>query len=139
MTQEMIKRTYHGGFMPNHIIFDNNCTVKKHVKNDPDFDNVGLAMDVFHFENKHANSDEFCCAHCDPSKFPELRGEDGKAWFFNTSIAEQTNVWLGGFHSICCEMSIDKYEFFLDEMIMMGNRRTKEKLAKDNKEPTLWA
>ena len=125
--------------MPNHIIFNNNCTVKKHVKNDPDFDNVGLAVNVFHFENKYADSDEFCHAHCDPSKFPDLRGEDGKAWFFNTSIAEQTIVWLGGFHSICCEMSVDKYKFFLDEVIMMWNRRTKEKLAKDNREPTLWA
>ena len=125
--------------MPNHIIFDNNCTVKKHVKNDPDFDNVGLTLDVFHFENKHEDSDEFCHAHCDPSKFPELRGEDGKAWFLNTSIAEQTNIWLGGFHSICREMSVDKYEFFLDEMIMMQNRRTKEKLAEDNQGPTLWA
>ena len=48
------------------------------------------------------------------------------------SIAEQTNVWLGDFHSICREMSVDKYEFFLGEMIMMRNRRTKEKLAKDN-------
>jgi hypothetical protein len=124
--------------MPNHIIFDNNCTVAKHVKHDPDFANVGLAVDVFHFENKHADSDEFCRENCDPKKFPELRGQDGKAWFFNTSIAEQTNVWLGGFHSICREMSVDKYEFFLDEMIMMRNRRTREKLEKDGKEPKMW-
>jgi len=136
--QEMIKRTYHGGFMPNHIIFDNNCTVAKHVKDDPDFANVGLAVDVFHFENKHADSDLFCQENCDPKKFPELRGTDGKAWFFNTSIAEQTNVWLGGFHSICREMAVDKYEFFLDEMITMRNRRTKEKLEKDGKAPRMW-
>jgi len=124
--------------MPNHIIFNNNCTVAKHVKNDPDFANVGLAVDVFHFENKHADSDEFCQENCDPKKFPELRGKDGKAWYFNISIAEQTNVWLGGFHSICREMSVDKYEFFLDEMIMMRNRRTREKLEKDGKEPKMW-
>ncbi|KAF8957946.1 hypothetical protein BDZ97DRAFT_1669113 [Flammula alnicola] len=60
---------------------DNNCTVAKHVKNDPNFDNVGLAVDVFHFENKHADSDDFCQANCDPAKFPELRGKDGKGWF----------------------------------------------------------
>jgi len=76
----------------------------------------GLAVDVFHFENKHADSDEFCRENCDPKKFPELRGKDGKAWYFNTSIAEQTNVWLGGFHSICREMSVDKYKFFLNEI-----------------------
>jgi len=45
--QEMIKRTYRDGFMPNRIIFDNNCSVAKHVKGDLDFANVGLAVDVF--------------------------------------------------------------------------------------------
>ncbi|KAF8222056.1 hypothetical protein L208DRAFT_1324528, partial [Tricholoma matsutake] len=41
--------------------------------------------------------------------------------YFNLLIAEQTNVWLGGYHSICCKMVIDKYHFFLDEMIMRRN------------------
>jgi hypothetical protein len=60
--------------------------------------------------------------------FPELHGTDGKAWFFNSSIAEQTNVWLGGYHSILREMGSDKYDFFLDEMVMRKNRLTKAKL-----------
>jgi hypothetical protein len=41
-----------------------------------------------------------------------------KAWFFISSIAKQTNVWLGSYHSICREMLVDKYNFFLDEMIV---------------------
>ena len=90
----MIKRTYWGGFMPNHIIFNNNCSVARHVKDDPDFKNVGLAVDVFHFSNKHAETDYFCQSKCNPALFPELLGENGKGWFFNTSIAEQTYVWV---------------------------------------------
>lgn len=134
----MIKRTYRGGFMPNHIIFDNNCSVAKHVKNDPDFENVGLAVDVFHFANKHAETDTFCQSNCNPALFPELLGENGKSWFFNTSIAEQTNVWLGGFHSICREMSVDMYNFFLDEMIMMRNTATRAKLTNKGLNPCWW-
>jgi hypothetical protein len=36
-------------------------------------------------------------------------------------IAEQTNVWLGGFHSICREMQGIMYDFFVDQMILMQN------------------
>ena len=135
----MIMRTYRGGFMPNHIIFDNDCSVAKHVKDDPDFRNVGLTVDVFHFANKHAETDTFCQSNCNPALFPELLGENGKNWFFNTSIAEQTNVWLGGFHSICREMSGDMFDFFLDEMIMMRNQVTKARLTGQDLNPQLWA
>ncbi|KAF8832965.1 hypothetical protein BDN67DRAFT_862922, partial [Paxillus ammoniavirescens] len=43
-------------------------------------------------------------------------------FYFNSSIAEQTNVWFGGFHNICWEMTPTKYDFFLDEMIIRRNR-----------------
>jgi hypothetical protein len=125
--------------MPNHIIFDNNCSVAKHVKDDPDFDNVGLAVDVFHFTNKHAVTDTFCQSNCNPTLFPELLGENGRNWWFNTSIAEQTNVWLGGFHSICQEMAVDMFDFFLDEMVMMRNRATKAKLMGQGLNPLWWS
>jgi hypothetical protein len=62
--------------------------------------------------------DTFCQSHCNPAAFPELEEEQGKAWFFNSSIAEQANVWLDSYHSICHEMLVDKYNFFLDEMIV---------------------
>ncbi len=134
----MIKRTYRNGFMPNHIIFDNNCSVAKHVRNNPDFENVGLAVDVFHYSCKHSVKDTFCQQNCNPADFPKLRGVDGKGWYFNTSIAEQTNVWLGGFLAICREMTADKYDFFLDEMIIMRNRLTLDKLQKKGLEPSMW-
>lgn len=114
--------------MPNHIFFDNNCSLGKHVKNDPDFKDVGLSVDVFHFSCKHSITDEFCQRYCNPANFPELLGKDGSGWYFNSSIAEQTNVWLGGFHSILREMHVDTYNFFLDEMIIQRNQLTKTKL-----------
>lgn len=56
--QEFIKRTFRiSGQMPDHIFFDNNCSLAKHVKNDPDFSNVGLSVDVFHFSCKHSVTD----------------------------------------------------------------------------------
>jgi hypothetical protein len=137
--QEMVKRTFCiVGQMPNHIFFDNNCNLKRLVKDDPDFANVGLPVDVFHFKCKHSTSDTFCQENCNPMLFPELIGEDGTGWFFNSSIAEQTNVWLVGFHAICREMSAIKYDFFLDEMILRRNQLTKEKLEKEGKRPGNW-
>lgn len=62
--------------------------------------------------------------------FKELLGEDGKGWFFNSSIAEQTNVWLGGFHAIVREMLVDRFNFFLDQIILLRNQMTLDKLQK---------
>jgi hypothetical protein len=124
--------------MPNHIFFDNNCSMKRVVKDDPAFANIGLPVDVFHFKCKHAESDTFCQENCNPVLFPELLGEDGKGWYFNSSIAEQTNVWFGGFHSICREMLPDRYDFFLDEIILQRNRMTRDKLEKEGRGPSNW-
>lgn len=135
----MIKRTYRiSGTMPDHIFFDNNCQLAKIVQHDPDFAKVGLTVDVFHFKSKHSEEDLFCQMNCNPAAFPELKGEGDKPWYFNSSIAEQTNGWLGGYHSICREMLVDKYNFFLDEMILRRNRMTKEKLEKTGEMPSTW-
>ncbi|KAF8547820.1 hypothetical protein OG21DRAFT_1599609 [Imleria badia] len=99
---------------PDHIIFDNNCGLAHHVKMDPFFADIGLSVDVFHFKSKHSETDTFCQENCNPAAFPELLGDDGKGWFFNSSVAEQTNAWFGGYHAICREMLGDKYDFFLD-------------------------
>ena len=37
------------GKCPTTFFFDNNCSLAKHVKNDPDFKDIGLSVDVFHF------------------------------------------------------------------------------------------
>ena len=67
--------------------------------------------------------------------FPDVVGPDGKTWLFNSSIAEQTNVWLGGYHAMLREMGTVKFNFFLDEMIMRKNRMTKAKLESDGHFP----
>jgi hypothetical protein len=136
--QEMIKQTFRGDIKPDHIFYDNNCTLAKMVRNDDFFKTIGLTVDVFHFKSKHSKTDTFCSANCNPAAFPELAGEGGKGWFFNSSIAEQTNVWLGGYHAICREMSVDKYNFFLDEMICRRNSLTKQRLEKDGMDPQTW-
>ncbi|KAH6866272.1 hypothetical protein BKA70DRAFT_1243788 [Coprinopsis sp. MPI-PUGE-AT-0042] len=71
--------------MPQHLIYDNNCSFSKHIVDDPVFAETGLAVNVFHFD-----------------------WENGKGWWFNTSICEQINVWLGGFHSMVQEMYEDR-------------------------------
>jgi hypothetical protein len=106
---------------PDHIFFNSNCILAKLVKKDPFFDEIGLSVDVFHFNCKHSETNTFCQEHCNPATFPELMGEDRKGWCFNSLIAEQMNSWFGGYHSICWEMVVHKYNFFLDELIMRRN------------------
>ena len=136
--QEMIRRIFHEDIKPDHVFFDNNCTLAKMVKDDPFFTDIGLTVDVFHFKSKHSVTDDFCQEHCNPAAYPELISQDNKGWYFNSSIAEQTNVWLGGYHAICREMHVDKYTFFLDEMILRRNRMTNEKLMKEGQSPSRW-
>ncbi|KAJ7354118.1 hypothetical protein DFH08DRAFT_691424 [Mycena albidolilacea] len=126
-------------FKPEHFIYNTNCNAKQQVLARPEewswFLDVGMTVNVFHFLHKHKVGHEFCQEHCNPADHPELMGPDGRTWFFNTSIAEQTNVWLGGYHSICREMLPAKYNFFLDEMIRLRNELTVAKLAADGQNP----
>lgn len=135
--QEFLENTYAMGYGPEHIIFDNNCRLKLAAKNRHWFLQRGLSVDVFHFGCKHSVNDKFCQENCNPSAFPELLRDDG-GWYFNSSIAEQTNVWLAGYNAICREMHVDKFNFFLDEMIIRRNKLTLEKLKKDGQAPSYW-
>lgn len=139
VAQEMIKRTYRlPGTKPDHIFFDNNCSIAKAVKSDPFFQDIGLTVDVFHFKCKHSEKDRFCQENCNPAAYPELLGEGQQQWYFNSSVAEQTNSWLGGYHAICREMTVHRYNFFLDEMIRRRNLITLDKLIKGTQEPGTW-
>ena len=132
----MIKHTYRlPGTMPDHIFFDNNCTITKMVRHNPMFQNVGLRVDVFHFKCKHSEKDVFCQEHCNPVAYPELLGEGTQEWFFNSSVAEQTNAWLGGYLAICHEMEVERYNFFLNEMIRHRNIFTIAKLMQSGQQP----
>ena len=136
--QRLFKDTYPGGFVPELWTFDTNCLVAQMVAKDPFFDNISLIVDVFHFTCKHSKSHEFCQQNCNPALYPEMLKDDGKGWFFNTSIAEQNNVWLAGFNSILREMKIDRYNFFLDEMIMLRNADLLLELEAKGANPGIW-
>ncbi|KAI0358771.1 hypothetical protein OH77DRAFT_1449458 [Trametes cingulata] len=120
--------------MPNILVYDNNCGLYKHSKASGEtlHEEIGLPVDVFHWKSKHKKTDEVCSVHCNPYTYPDLRIDDKGNWFFNTSIAEQTNVWLGGYAAIVREMTSIKYDFFLDEMIKEKNRLTREKLLRND-------
>ncbi|KAK6984509.1 hypothetical protein R3P38DRAFT_2575937 [Favolaschia claudopus] len=125
------------GSLPSFCFYDSNCLLLKHLRatNDTYFDSVGLPVDVFHAANKH--DDLFCTMNNSPALFPELMDSDGK-WVFNSSAAEQANVWFGGFQSIVREMTVQSvYNFFLDEMIAIHNSFTHEKLLRENCVPHL--
>ncbi len=110
------------GAKPSFIFFDNNCLLLKHIRANKEhrFDNVGLPVDVFHAINKHSEGDEFCQQYCNPYAFPEL-WNDKYEWVFNSSAAEQANVWFGKFLPVVREMGEIRYNFFLDEMIAIYN------------------
>ncbi|KAJ7125515.1 hypothetical protein C8R43DRAFT_1090555 [Mycena crocata] len=124
------RATFYGSEAPNGVrtfwmkLFP---TKRSLPQNDPDeylrtyFDSCALPVDVFHFKCKHKESDIECGLNCNPYSWPELRTEDGK-WRFNSSAAEQTNAWFGGFQSMVREMSAERYDFFLDEMVLRRNR-----------------
>ncbi|THU97981.1 hypothetical protein K435DRAFT_661838 [Dendrothele bispora CBS 962.96] len=144
---KFVKDTFRNRRKPNHFIYDSNCILSKHVRKHKDeemrsfFQDIGLAVDVFHFKCKHSEKDEYCGSECNPWKFPELMyvNENGEAcWYFNTSIAEQTNVWFGRYHSMCREMQAIFYEFFLNTMILMYNEDKKNELELEGLYPTYW-
>lgn len=118
-------------------MFDNNCGLRRCTQDDLWWDDIELTVDVFHHQSKHSLNDLLCQTRCNPAAYPELQSEDG-GWFFNSSIAEQTNVWLAGYNAMCREMGVDLFNFFLDEMIIRRNREVVTKLKEQGKMPSYW-
>ncbi|KAF7289811.1 hypothetical protein MIND_01355400 [Mycena indigotica] len=108
--------------LPQVLWHDNNCRIVAMLKKDGDsyFSHCALPVDVFHFKCKHKEGDVDCGQYCNPYIYSELRTQNGQ-WRFNSSAAEQTNAWFGGFQAIVQEMSAERYDFFLDEMIRRRN------------------
>lgn len=105
------------------------------AQGDHHFDHCALPVDVFHMKTKHKDSDEFCGLYCNPARWPELY--DGNKWRFNSSAAEMTNAWFGGFQALVREMREDHYNFFLDEMVKQRNRMTVRDLVNRGTNPLL--
>lgn len=127
----MIRKKFAKNLRPRLLVYDSACRMYQHLERVGDTlqHEIGMPVDVFHWKCKHKKSDVACSIHCNPYNYPDLLGEDGKTWWFNTSIAEQTNVWYGGFAAIVREMTATKYDFFLDEMVKMKNGLTRERLV----------
>lgn len=124
---------------PDHIFFDNNCHLRSHVsgeKGDKWFDRIGLPVDVFHYECKHKDN-PYCQKFCNPADFGELVAPDGR-WVFNSSVAEQTNVWLAGYNAMAREMSKEKFNFFFDELIMRRNAAKVAELEAQGMKPMIY-
>ncbi|KAJ7286256.1 hypothetical protein C8J57DRAFT_1169032 [Mycena rebaudengoi] len=125
------------GAMPSYIFYDNNCQFLKHLRSCDDhyFDNVSLPVDVFHFKCKHTEKDTFCQINCNPARFKELIGSDGK-WIFNSSVAEQAKT----LYRKCLfsgTASFFSFNFFLDEMIAIHNEITIQELERSGQRPHL--
>nr|GAT48907.1 predicted protein [Mycena chlorophos] len=113
--------------LPQVMWHDNNCRIVKKLRKEGDryFSACTLPVDVFHFKCKHKESDGNCGLFCNPYIYEALRASDGK-WRFNSSATEQTNAWFGGFQAIVQEMAVERYDFFLDEIIRRRNAYTVE-------------
>ncbi len=124
--------------MPSYIFFDNNCNLLRHLLHfgDHRLDDVGLPVDVFHALRKHKDSDGFCVMNCNPANFAELYSAI-LGWLFNSSAAEQGNVWFGKFMPVVREMSETHYNFFLDEMILIHNEQRVAVLEKRGCRPRM--
>ncbi|KAJ3770157.1 hypothetical protein FB446DRAFT_790719 [Lentinula raphanica] len=122
--------------LPDVVFYDNNCHLQSHLQAQRDeyFRGTMLPVDVFHFKSKHKESDEFCQKHCNPAQWTELVGDDGE-WIFNSSAAEQSNVWIGGYQAILRDMLAHNFDFFLDEMIKRRNMVLVAKLRQEGKAP----
>ncbi|KAJ7223482.1 hypothetical protein GGX14DRAFT_351911 [Mycena pura] len=127
--------------LPTHIFFDKACLLLKHLRAQGDsfFNHVRLVVDVFHARNHHKEDDTFCNTNNNPALFPELRtNQSGKEkWTLNSSNAEQANVWFGAFQAMTREMSVSRFNFFLDEMIFIRNEWIVKESAKKGKQPFL--
>ena len=125
--------------VPEVMWHDQNCRLWSMLQNADDeiklfFSHVALPVDVFHFKCKHKDSDIVCGTHCNPYIWPELRTENG-TWRFNSSAAEQANVWAGKYSAMVREMEVERYNFFLDEMVKRRNRLTLKELEERGCQP----
>jgi hypothetical protein len=89
--------------------YNNNChaAVMLAKENDEYFEDVALPVDIFHQKTKHAEDDAFCGRNCNAVIWHELINDAG-GWTFNSSAAEQVNLWIGGYYAIARLMCQDR-------------------------------
>ncbi|KAG1804060.1 uncharacterized protein BJ212DRAFT_1202065, partial [Suillus subaureus] len=50
--------------------------------------------------------------------YPELL-DDVRGFYFNSYIAEQTNVWFGSFHNICQESEMRRWTLVMPSIVFL--------------------
>jgi hypothetical protein len=132
--------------LPQVLWYDNNCNILRTLHGEKEWENMAttrnffdgslLVVDVFHFKCKHKASDHLCSQECNPIRFSDwLRTEDGMDWRFNSSAAEQGNVWYGKFSNIVREMCAVKHDFVMDEVVKRRNRVVVKELDRKGHSP----
>ncbi|KAF8581730.1 hypothetical protein K439DRAFT_1647801 [Ramaria rubella] len=112
--------------LPQVLWMDMNCinSAMLHAQGDTYFQNCALPVDVFHYKCKHKKTDTWCTQNCNPTHWPELMHYG--SWGIQ-----------GGFLSIVREMHVDRYNFFLDEMIWRCNNMIYMDLRAKGRSPYL--
>ncbi|KAI5897072.1 uncharacterized protein SCHCODRAFT_02597868 [Schizophyllum commune H4-8] len=139
--QQILRGTFppkYPGGKPSYIFYDRNCKLRRFLENKGDtyfLGDVGLVVDVFHLQHAHSRSDNYCGLHCNPANYPELISDEGDAWRFNSEVCEINFMWYGSYAAIVRDMSSYRYNFYLDEMVMLHNEKVVEKLTREGQRP----
>ncbi|KAL1743599.1 hypothetical protein HDZ31DRAFT_40598 [Schizophyllum fasciatum] len=126
------------GAKPSYIFYDRNCRLRRFLENKGDkyfLGEVGLVVDVFHLQHAHSRSDDYCGLYCNPANYPELISADGQGWRFNSEVCESNFTWYGSYAAIVRDMSAYRYNFYMDEMVMLHNEKVVEKLRQSGQRP----
>lgn len=108
--------------LPDTIYYDRSCFIAKYLQSQgyTYFEENGCYWLVDNFHAQKSHNDDFCTKTCNSARLPELADTNGRS-IFNTSACEQVNAWFGKFQPVCREMLKDRYNFYLDEMILLRN------------------
>ncbi|KAL1738973.1 hypothetical protein HDZ31DRAFT_50144 [Schizophyllum fasciatum] len=139
--EQILKGTFppeYPGAKPSYIFYDRNCRLRRFLANKGDtyfLGQVGLVVDVFHLQHAHSRSDDYCGLYCNPANYPELINAEGDGWRFNSEVCEINFTWYGSYAAIVRDMSSYRYNFYLDEMVMLHNEKVVEKLKQGGHRP----
>ncbi|ORY43720.1 hypothetical protein BCR33DRAFT_738458 [Rhizoclosmatium globosum] len=82
------------------------------------YDRVALIVDKFHFRG---HQDEYCEMWCNPTFVDSVLKKKGYIKKFNTSAAEQGNVWFSGISHILRDLDAVTHDFFLFSLVDKRN------------------